>query len=160
MEYLSEILRQSNERGRGLDDGHSPCRSRKRFMASVCSTPSPRASSSRERWTVRDRTKRSQRGSKSSALMRTVEVRPFCVTMSGRCVSRTCEKKWARLLRHSVNGIMSSVKCGRQGSTVFDCMRDDLHKLDDVVHYSVRCVKGGVQGRRIQGCAQVLWNMI
>ena len=133
---------QLGERGRGPDDGHSPCRSRKRFMASACSTPSPRASSSREHWTVRDRTKRSQRGSKSSALMRTVEARPFCVTMSGRCVSRTCEKQLARLLRHSVNGIMSSVRCGRQESTVFDCMRDVLHKFDDIVRYSVHCVKG------------------
>ena len=131
------------ERGGRPDDFPSPCRPRNLRMATACSTPLPAAISARDCRTVLASRKMSMRGSKSSALMMTVDARPFCVTMRGRCVSRTCEKHPARLLRHSENGTMSSVRRGRRIAVLRAGIITDLQKCDAaIVQKYVQCVNG------------------
>ncbi len=127
------------------NDPHIPCLSRNCRMAVSWSTPRPSAISLRDLRTVSASRNTSISGSKSAALTRTASARPLRVTMRGRCVSFTRAKQAARLLRHSENGTMSSVRRGRRRDAVLVKvgMRNPfLGSTASIVQKSVRYVKG------------------
>ena len=136
-----DFVELAERRGRP-DDVHIPCLSRNCRMAVLWSMPRPSAISLRDLRTVSARRNTSISGSKSAALTRTASARPLRVTMSGRCVSLTRAKHAARLLRHSENGMMSSVRRGRRGVAVRVFMGDLLLVvMVDIVQKNVQLVK-------------------